>query len=137
MIAASSSRSATLAIASCSSEPAMTSNRSPDEFSMLESTPRVCRDSSGSVETTATVVWLDTLVELDLGPAEAGAQDPGARHLTDPRQPVIALDREVDKPSPGRPANLAERAADHDPATVHDRDRLAQRLDSLHLVGRE
>jgi hypothetical protein len=50
---------------------------------------------------------------------------------------VVALDRDVEQPPARRAADLAQRAADDDPPPVDDRDRLAQRLDRLHLVRRE
>jgi len=50
---------------------------------------------------------------------------------------VIAVDRQVDHPPAGCTLHIAERSADHDPAAIDDRDRLAHRLDRLHLVGRE
>ena len=55
----------------------------------------------------------------------------------EPREAVVALDGDPDHPPPGRPPHLAQRAADHHSPAVHDRDRLAQRLRHLHLVGRE
>ena len=54
-----------------------------------------------------------------------------------PGEAVVALDRQLDHPPAGRPLDLAERPADDDPAAIDDRDRLAHRLDRLHLVGRE
>ena len=38
-------------------------------------------------------VGLDAVVELDLGPVDAGPQDPRPRHARQPRQPVVAVDR--------------------------------------------
>ena len=54
-----------------------------------------------------------------------------------PRQPVVALDRDPDQPPARGPAHVAQRPADDHPAAIDDRDRLAQRLRDLHLVGRE
>ena len=54
-----------------------------------------------------------------------------------PRQAVVALDRDPDHLPPGRATDLAQRAADHHAAAVDDRDRLAQGLGDLHLVRRE
>ena len=82
-------------------------------------------------------VRVDALIQLDLGAPESRAEDPCPGHLADPWQPVVALDGDVDKPPPGGPPDLTQRPADDDPAPVDDRDRLAQRLDGLHLVGRE
>jgi hypothetical protein len=53
-------------------------------------------------------VGLDALVELDLGPADAGSQDPHALDAREPRQPVVALDRDVEQPPPRRAADLAQ-----------------------------
>ena len=50
---------------------------------------------------------------------------------------MVAVDREPHDPPSRRPLDVAERPADDDPAAIDDRDRLAHRLDRLHLVGRE
>ncbi len=82
-------------------------------------------------------VRLDAHVELDLGPVEARAEDAGPGNLVDPGQPVVAFDRELHEAPTGRPPDVPHGATDDDPPPVDDRDRLAERLDRLHLVGRE
>ena len=80
---------------------------------------------------------LDARLDLDLGALDARPQHraPGtsASHV----EPVVAVDRQQHHPPAGRALHVAQRAADDDPAVVDDRDRLAHRLDRLHLVGRE
>ena len=49
----------------------------------------------------------------------------------------VAVDREPQRPPAARALEVADRAAGDQPAVVDDRDRLAQRLGRLHLVGRE
>ena len=64
-------------------------------------------------------------------------EHPRARHAGQPRQPVVVHDGDPDHPPAGRALDVAERPAGDQPPAVDDRDRLAQRLDRLHLVGRE
>ena len=67
---------------------------------------------------------------------------PGGSSARPERTPATAAGgrrrpADPDHPPTGGPLDLAERPADHEPAAVDDRDRLAQRLDHLHLVGGE
>ena len=79
----------------------------------------------------------DALLELDRRAVHADLDDPRARDVREPRQPVVALDRDAHHLPPGRATDLAQRAADHHAPAVDDRDRLAQGLGDLHLVRRE
>ena len=69
--------------------------------------------------------------------------DPHAGERVQPAEPVravgttLAVQRDPDDLPTGRPLDVTDGAADHDPAAIDDDDRLAQRLDGLHLMGRE
>ena len=82
-------------------------------------------------------VGLDSGVQLDLGPIEAGAEDPDAGDLIDPGQPVVALDRDLHEAPTGCPSDVPHGATDDDPPAIDDRDRLAERFDRLHLMRGE
>src|SRR5438132_5532792 len=76
-------------------------------------------------------------VDVELGEILAWPNDPHAGDGRQPAHAAVTADGQPDTSTTGRSSHVCEPAADDDPATVHDRDRVAELFDGVHLVRAE